>query len=262
MAEAPDPLIGTTVGDYKIIDHIDEGGMGLVYLAEHVTLRNKTACKVLRKELLTQKEMIERFLQEAKLVSQIRHPNLIDIFDIGELPDGRLYYVMELLTGRSLATAMTDKRLEFPQIVAIGRQVCAGLGAAHGKGIVHRDLKPDNLFLVERPGEPPLVKIVDFGIAKATGVGDAQTAQITRTGYLLGTPQYMSPEQINGVNLDARSDIYALGVILYENHAPVAARPAPVPPMRAVEGSPFARLGEAERSHLDARPIPLQRLAA
>ncbi|MFO0578326.1 MAG: HEAT repeat domain-containing protein [Polyangia bacterium] len=219
MAEARDPLIGTTLGDYKLVSRIDEGGMGLVYLAEHVTLKNKTACKVLRKELLAQEEMIQRFLQEAKLVSQIRHPNLIDIFDIGELPDGRLYYVMEFLQGRSLATAMQDKRFDFAQIVAIGRQACAGLAAAHEKGIVHRDLKPDNIFLVERPGEAPLVKIVDFGIAKATGIGDEKTAQgqqITRTGYLLGTPQYMSPEQINGVNIDARSDLYSLGVILYE----------------------------------------------
>lgn len=215
MAEAPDPLIGTTVGDYKIIDHIDEGGMGLVYLAEHVTLRNKTACKVLRKELLTQKEMIERFLQEAKLVSQIRHPNLIDIFDIGELPDGRLYYVMEYLKGQPLSDRIRKQRPSFAELLHLTRQLCAGLSAAHGAGIVHRDLKPENIFLVEQPGAPPLVKVVDFGVAKVLNMSGPQ-AKLTRTGTLVGTPHYMAPEQINGRSVDARADIYALGVILYE----------------------------------------------
>jgi HEAT repeat protein/tRNA A-37 threonylcarbamoyl transferase component Bud32 len=219
MDRANDPLVGTQIGDYLITGLIDQGGMGLVYTAEHVTLKNKTACKVLRRELLGQEEMSQRFLQEAKLISQIRHPNLIDIFDIGELPDGRLYYVMEFLSGRSLATAMSERRLEFPEIVSVIRQVCAGLGAAHAAGIVHRDLKPDNIFLVEKPGEPAACKIVDFGIAKAQGTNDTLSgaSQVkTRTGYLLGTPQYMSPEQINGGAIDGRSDVYALGVIIYE----------------------------------------------
>lgn len=123
MDRESDPLIGTTVGDYLITGLIEQGGMGLVYTAEHVTLKNKTACKVLRKELLGQEDMSQRFLQEAKLVSQIRHPNLVDIFDIGELPDGRLYYIMEFLSGRTLAATMQERRLDFAEIVAILRQV-------------------------------------------------------------------------------------------------------------------------------------------
>ena len=160
-------------------------------------------------------ETVERFLQEARLISRIRNTNLIDIFDIGELPDKRLYYVMEFLSGRTLAQVLLDQRLPFAGIVSIMTQICSGLQAAHAAGLVHRDLKPDNLFLVERKDEPPLLKIVDFGVAKVMDLGNTD-AKLTRTGHLVGTPQYMSPEQINGVAIDQRSDIYALGVILYE----------------------------------------------
>jgi tRNA A-37 threonylcarbamoyl transferase component Bud32 len=208
-------LIGTIIGDYKIIDVIGQGGMGVVYTAEHTQLHHQTACKILRTEVATHPESIERFLQEARFISRIRHVNLIDIFDIGELPDKRLYYVMEKLSGRTLAQVLQDKILSFAEIVSITRQISAGLAAAHSAGLVHRDLKPDNLFLVERPGEPQLVKVMDFGVAKVMDLSTADV-KLTRTGYLVGTPQYMSPEQINGVDIDKRTDIYALGVILYE----------------------------------------------
>ena len=167
-------LIGTTVGDYKIIDIIGQGGMGTVYTAEHQQLHHLTACKVLRAEVANHPETVERFLQEARLISRIRNTNLIDIFDIGELPDKRLYYVMEYLNGRTLAQALHDQRMPFAGIVAIMGQICSGLHAAHAAGLVHRDLKPDNLFLVERPGEPPLVKIVDFGVAKVMDLGSTE----------------------------------------------------------------------------------------
>ncbi|HNN97065.1 MAG TPA: protein kinase [Pseudomonadota bacterium] len=215
MTDGSDPLIGTTIGDYKITGLIGQGGMGVVYAAEHTTLHHKTACKVLRPEMANHPETVERFLQEARLISRIRNTNLIDIFDIGELPDKRLYYVMEFLSGRTLAQALQDQRLPFAGIVSIMTQICSGLQAAHAAGLVHRDLKPDNLFLVERKDEPPLLKIVDFGVAKVMDLGNTD-AKLTRTGHLVGTPQYMSPEQINGVAIDQRSDIYALGVILYE----------------------------------------------
>ncbi len=211
----PDSLIGTTVGDYKIIDIIGQGGMGTVYTAEHQQLHHKTACKVLRAEVANHPETVERFLQEARFISRIRHVNLIDIFDIGELPDKRLYYVMEKLHGRTLTQAIRGGKLPFATIVSITNQICAGMSAAHEAGLIHRDLKPDNLFLVERPGEESLVKIMDFGVAKVMDLTGAD-GKITRTGYLIGTPQYMSPEQINGVAIDKRSDIYALGVILHE----------------------------------------------
>ncbi len=215
MTDGSDPLIGTTIGDYKITGLIGQGGMGVVYAAEHTTLHHRTACKVLRPEMANHPETVERFLQEARLISRIRNTNLIDIFDIGELPDKRLYYVMEYLSGRTLAQALHEQRMPFAGIVAIMSQICSGLHAAHAAGLVHRDLKPDNLFLVERKDEPPLVKIVDFGVAKVMDLGSTD-AKLTRTGHLVGTPQYMSPEQINGVAIDQRSDIYALGVILYE----------------------------------------------
>ena len=208
-------LIGITVGDYKIIDIIGRGGMGVVYTAEHIQLHHQTACKVLRAEMASHPETVDRFLQEAKFISRIRHQNLIDIFDIGELPDKRLYYVMEKLTGRTLAQSLQGQKMAFANIVTIMNQICAGLSAAHAAGLVHRDLKPDNLFLVERPGEPPLLKIMDFGVAKVMDLSSTE-AKLTRTGYLVGTPQYMSPEQINGTAVDKRTDIYALGVILYE----------------------------------------------
>jgi serine/threonine protein kinase/HEAT repeat protein len=215
MTDGSDPLIGTTIGDYKITGLIGQGGMGVVYAAEHTTLHHKTACKVLRPEMANHPETVERFLQEARLISRIRHTNLIDIFDIGELPDKRLYYVMEFLSGRTLAQVVQGQRMPFAGIVSIMSQICSGLHAAHAAGLVHRDLKPDNLFLVERKDEPPLLKIVDFGVAKVMDLGNTE-AKLTRTGHLVGTPQYMSPEQINGVAIDQRSDIYALGVILYE----------------------------------------------
>ena len=162
----PESLIGTIVGDYKIIDIIGQGGMGVVYTAEHSQLHHHTACKVLRAEMASHPETVDRFLQEAKFISRIRHLNLIDIFDIGELPDKRLYYVMEKLTGRTLAQSLQGQRMPFATIITVLNQMCAGLAAAHAAGLVHRDLKPDNLFLVDRPGEAPLLKIMDFGVAE------------------------------------------------------------------------------------------------
>jgi serine/threonine-protein kinase len=135
----PDSLIGTTVGDYKIIDIIGQGGMGTVYTAEHQQLHHKTACKVLRAEVANHPETVERFLQEARFISRIRHVNLIDIFDIGELPDKRLYYVMEKLHGRTLTQAIRGGKLPFATIVSITNQICAGMSAAHEAGLIHRD---------------------------------------------------------------------------------------------------------------------------
>ncbi len=215
MSEETNTLIGQTVGDYKIVKLLGEGGMGEVYAASHQQLGHRSAVKVLRREIMNNKEAVERFRQEARLIARVRHQNLIDIFDIGELPDGRLYYVMEHLSGQSLASLLEKKRLSFRELMQIMRQLCAGLSAAHKAGIVHRDLKPDNLFLVEREGEPSLVKLVDFGIAKTVGV-EGESLKLTRTGTLVGTPYYMAPEQINGGKVDVRTDLYALGVILYQ----------------------------------------------
>ena len=215
MSEETNSPIGQTVGDYKVVKLLGEGGMGEVYAAQHLQLGHRSAVKVLRREIMNNKEAVERFRQEARLIARVRHQNLIDIFDIGELSDGRLYYVMEYLSGQSLSSLLEKKRLSFREVMQIMRQLCAGLSAAHKAGIVHRDLKPDNLFLVEREGEPPLVKLVDFGIAKTVGV-EGESMKLTRTGTLVGTPYYMAPEQINGGKVDVRTDLYALGVILYQ----------------------------------------------
>lgn len=139
MASSQDPLIGQTVGEYRIVSLIGEGGMGVVYAAEHRTLGNKTAIKVLRREMMSQKDATARFLQEARLISRIRHVNLIDIFDIGELEGGSQYYIMEYLQGRSLSQRMQAGRLPLAEITSLMRQLCAGLAAAHAVGIVHRD---------------------------------------------------------------------------------------------------------------------------
>ena len=137
-----DSLIGMTVGDYKIIDIIGQGGMGTVYTAEHQQLHHKTACKVLRAEVANHPETVERFLQEARFISRIRHVNLIDIFDIGELPDKRLYYVMEKLTGRTLAQSLQGQKMAFANIVTIMNQICAGLSAAHAACLLYTSPSP------------------------------------------------------------------------------------------------------------------------
>lgn len=209
-----DALIGSQVGDYRITALLGQGTRGLVYAAEHLKLGHRTACKVLRQEVMRQKDTVERFVQEARQISKIGHRNLIDIFDIGELADGRLYYIMEYLSGRTLTQVLAQGRLGLGEIINLSRQACAGLAAAHAAGLVHRDLCPDNLFLCERPGSAPLLKVVGFGFAKV--VHDEANLQLTRQGTLLGTPRYMAPEQITEAPVDARTDVYALGAILFE----------------------------------------------
>ena len=215
-----DPLVGTSLGSFRIDGWLGEGGMGILYHAEHDTIRRKAAVKVIRREFTADETIAGRFEQEARSVARIAHPNLIDIFDIGTTPDGRLYYVMELLEGRALSSAMERSRLSFDEFAPLMKQTFAALEAAHAVGIVHRDLKPDNIFLIERAGEPPFVKLLDFGVAKVLGDdgedADAAKHKLTRTGSIVGTPQYMAPEQIDGTKVDARADIYAMGVILYE----------------------------------------------
>jgi eukaryotic-like serine/threonine-protein kinase len=212
-------MIGTRVGNYEIKAKLGEGGMGAVYMGEHPLIGKRVAIKVLLDDLVANETLVTRFFNEAKAANDIRHQNIVDIVDFGKLEKeggGKIVYlVMELLEGQSLATRIDSKRLTFEETRHILQQCCSGLAASHAKGIIHRDLKPDNLFLVRRGRDENFVKILAFGIAKLTATSSTSTK--TRTGTLIGTPAYMSPEQCAGrSNIDARSDIYALGIVMYE----------------------------------------------
>jgi len=210
-----DPYIGTTFDHrYKIEKLLGEGGMGFVYLARHKVIDKKVAVKVLRAEMAKDREILERFLQEARAASSIGNPHIIDISDFGDLPDGSTYFVMEFLDGQSLVQ-FNDKnnRQPFDVIAKISIQMANGLASAHEAGIIHRDLKPENIFIITRGLDKHFVKILDFGIAKVATSGENK---LTRAGAVFGTPHYMSPEQAAGSPLDHRTDIYSLGVMMYE----------------------------------------------
>ncbi|MCE9579101.1 MAG: serine/threonine protein kinase [Deltaproteobacteria bacterium] len=213
-APSPDELSpGDRVGDYQVVEQLGVGGMGAVYGAVHAVIGKRAAIKLLRRELCHNAEVVERFIQEARAVNEIGHAGIVDIFGFGELPDGRSYYAMEWLRGESLGERLERGRPGRADTCEILDQVIAALEAAHGKGIIHRDLKPDNVFLVEGPRLA--IKLLDFGIAKLTGVADRRVER-TRTGSLVGTPQYIAPEQARGAAIDARVDVYALGVMAFE----------------------------------------------
>jgi serine/threonine protein kinase len=212
--ELDDPLVGTTVdGRYIIESVLGQGGMGMVYKARHSILSKPLAIKVLLPEVSRNAEIIARFRQEAQSASAIGNHHIIDISDFGVLPDKSTYFVMEFLDGRDLTHAIENEQpIPASVVVHVGKQLCDALGAAHEAGIVHRDLKPDNIFLVKRGDDRDFVKVLDFGIAKVGGA----SSKLTRAGQVFGTPHYMSPEQCSGSGVDHRTDIYALGVILYE----------------------------------------------
>ena len=209
---------GTMVGEYRIEERIGKGGMGVVFTAVHPVIGKRVAIKVLRADVCNDRFAVERFIDEARIVNQIEHPNIVDIFAFGELPDGRNYFVMEWLRGESLRTRSERERIPITQVCDILSPLARALLAAHEIGIVHRDLKPDNVFLVDVRGEQTLVKLLDFGVAKL-GETDArakQRVEHTATGSIVGTPQYLSPEQAKGHQVDYRADIYALGAIAFE----------------------------------------------
>ena len=216
-AEPSDPLLGTVIANrYRVMRKMGEGGMGTVYLAEHVAIEKLVAIKVLLHEYARKAELKERFLQEAKAAAKIGHENIVDITDFGTTPNQSVFFAMEYLDGAELSNVIKkDGAMEWRRAKPILVQICRAMSAAHSKGIVHRDMKPENIFLIEREGRPDFVKVLDFGIAKVSSMGDGER-RLTRTGMIFGTPEYMSPEQAQGHLPDHRVDIYALGVIMYE----------------------------------------------
>jgi len=214
--EEKNSRIGTLLGSYYVNDVIGEGGMGIVYLAEHVKLGRKVAIKVLRQEFSNNAAAVSRFFHEARAVNQIGHENIIEVTDFFEEVGGDNYFVMELLEGLDLEQLLErEEQVPSERAVPIVLQVCEALAAAHEAGVIHRDLKPENIFLIEHAGRQDFVKLLDFGIAKLTDQ-DGKSLQRTMAGSVLGTPEYMSPEQAAGKSVDHRSDTYSLGVILYE----------------------------------------------
>ena len=202
-------------GRYHIDARLGQGGFGSVYRAEQEGLSRHVALKVIRRDLAAREEMILRFQREMKATARIEHPNTVRLYDFGQTEDGALYLAMELLQGRTLTEALTQDGPMPPERVAhVGAQIAEALWAAHSEGVIHRDLKPDNVMLLERYGRQDQVKVLDFGIARLTH-GTADGPSLTTTGAIMGTPSYMSPEQITGQPVDAASDLYALGVVLY-----------------------------------------------
>jgi serine/threonine-protein kinase len=210
-----DPYVGKLLDDkYRIDAFISGGGMGAVYRAQHVMLGKTVAVKVIKDELVTSDEVVLRFQREARAASNLDHPNIVNVYDLGQTSEGTLYIAMEFIDGPSLRDAIRQIG-PFPpaRAVDILRQVASALSAAHRRQIVHRDLKSHNLMLASDDRGRDVVKLVDFGIAKTF---DEAATQLTAVGYMLGTPHYMSPEQAAGQEVDHRADIYSLGVILYE----------------------------------------------
>ena len=215
-ADSDGDLIGSVVADrYLVTDLLGEGGMGKVYLARHVRLPLQAAIKVLRPELLKDAASVARFNREASNASRIEHANVARVFDFGETSDGTVYLAMEYVSGRTLKEVLEKEGpLTLQRTAVLVRQVADGLDAAHRMGIVHRDLKPDNILVTVDENGADRCKVVDFGIAKAVG-GNEKEAGLTRTGFVVGTPEFMSPEQLLGTELDHRSDVYALGLVAY-----------------------------------------------
>ena len=216
-------LINHTIGNYRVTSLLGEGGMGVVYLAQHPVFGRKVAIKLLHAVLARDQDIVARFFNEARAIHMVAHENIVEILDFGQTPDGQPYFIMEYLSGESLTEAIARGPMTPEQVEAIAVQMCRALGAAHAKGIVHRDLKPHNVQLVIKADGALQVKILDFGVAKILASPDGASSVKTRTGSLMGTPLYMSPEQCKGAGvLDHRTDIYSLGVILFEMIGPAA----------------------------------------
>jgi serine/threonine-protein kinase len=237
-------LIGTTIaGRYRIEARVGSGAMGAVYRAEQAGLGRRVALKIVNRDRQVDGDTLARFRREATALSALHHPNTVRVFDFGSTSSGMLFLAMELLEGEPLTDRLLrDGPLPLPVALAITQQVLRSIGEAHARGLVHRDLKPDNIFLARVTGEhQPIVKVLDFGIAKAVA-GDRKIDQFeTLDGTVFGTPRYMSPEQAGGRALDPRSDLYSVGIMLYEliaGHPPFVDSDAVVVMARHIRDKP------------------------
>ncbi len=216
-AEADEYIGKTLAKKYRVEALIGEGGMGKVYRARQLALDKPVVLKVLRQSLLSDERTVARFQREAKAASRLNHPNSISILDFGQAEDGALFIAMEFVPGQDLHQVLTREwPLPESRVVRIVSQVLSALSDAHGAGVIHRDLKPENIMVEQRRNDGDFVKVLDFGIAKITDSSGEDVPALTRAGFVCGTPEYMSPEQARGAQLDHRSDLYAVGVILYQ----------------------------------------------
>jgi len=239
-----DPFIGQMIkGRYQVIKKLGEGGMGTVYLAEQVSIGRKVALKVLHGRYAQDEEFVRRFRHEARLAAALNHRNVITVYDFDQGEDGSLFIAMEYVDGRNLSEVIREEGpLDVGRAVRLGIQIAEGLGAAHRTGVIHRDIKPENIMIV---GSGQEVKLMDFGIARLRDTG-AMT-RLTRSGVIMGTPAYMSPEQIEGREVTERTDLYAFGIVLYEMLSGGV-------PFRA--STPGALL----MKHLREMPVPVRKL--
>lgn len=242
-----DPYIGKQVaGQFRILERIGSGGMGSVYKAEQPEMNRFVAIKILHSKYLSRTDLVSRFRREARAMSHLSHPNTARVFLHGQLEDGACYFVMEYLEGRNLAQIVREEGPMDPvRAVRLIAQACGALDEAHRMGIIHRDLKPENIFITVQGGIADYPKVLDFGLAKVTEKQMRPGSMVlTREGMVFGTPEFMSPEQARGQQLDGRSDVYALGVMLYEMLTGKL-------PFRAKQAIEFVQL------HAQAAPIPL-----
>lgn len=253
---------GDAVGHYRIVEFLGEGGMGTVYRVEHVVLGRQYALKALRSRVVERDlEAAENFVREARTAARVHHPNIVDVFDFGYLPDGRPYFVMELLEGESLTSRVARGALPPAEVVTIARQLATALAAAHDRGVIHADVTPSNVLVLG--GEDIHVKLVDFGLAKLAGEG----LRDDHPEFVLGTPAYISPEQLRGLAASDRSDQYGLGAVLYEllvGHPPFQADDlrqlcmmhiqAPVPPIESPHGPLPPKLADVVTTCLQKTP--------
>jgi serine/threonine protein kinase len=256
VADERDPLRHKLIGGkYQLLERVGQGGMGTIYRATQSGLNRQVAVKILKRELNVDPDTVARFHREAHAMSLLVHPNTVRVYDFGQTDDGLLYLVMELLVGELLTTRMDHALLDVLDAVRMTQQILHSLGEAHRKAIVHRDLKPDNVFVLRAEGHgEPVIKVLDFGIAKVVAPDRRVDQFETQAGTVFGTPRYMSPEQAQGGALDGRSDLYSVGALLYQmlaGRAPFVEEDAVVVMAKHIQERP-----EPPRKVRPERPIP------